>query len=40
MQIRSDSRGFPQWFLKLLETAAPYFDSLDVFNFRQRSKAV
>jgi hypothetical protein len=40
MQIRGDSRGFPQWFLKLLETAAPYFDSLDVFNFRKRPKAV
>jgi len=37
---RGDSRGFPQGFLKLLETADPYFDSLDVFIFRKRSKAV
>ncbi|SPP94909.1 protein of unknown function [Bradyrhizobium vignae] len=29
---RRNSRGFPQGFLKLLETAAPYPDSLDVFT--------
>jgi hypothetical protein len=29
---REDSRDFPQGFLKLLETAAPYLDSLDVFT--------
>jgi hypothetical protein len=35
-----NSRAFPQAFLKLLETPAPYPDSLDVFTFRRRSKAV
>jgi len=35
-----DSRAFPQGFLKLLETAAPYPDSLDVFTIRKRPKAV
>jgi hypothetical protein len=34
-QIRSDPRGITQWFLKLLETAAPYLDSSDVLIIRQ-----
>lgn len=40
MQIAAIPRGFPQGFLKLLETADPYFDSLDVFIFREWSKAI